>query len=233
VLVQLDQGGSPDEKLSLLLALDVATGKTVYKVPRPVRASWSSPLLINTGARDELILAAEPFAISSDPATGKELWRQECLMGDVAPAPCFAGGLVIVAQDGSGVVAIKPPANGGKAETVWTNNDWAPDTVSPVSDGKLVWVVSSTGMLVCMDLKTGEKKYEHDLGMPCESSPLVVGNALYITDTAGVTHIVEAGPEFKSIGTGRIGEGARATPVLVDGRVYLRGDKNLFALGAK
>jgi len=129
---------------------------------------------------------------------------------------------------------LKPPADAnGQAEIAWTSTDWAPDTVSPVSDGKHVWIIASTGMLICLDLKTGEKLYEHDLGMPCEASPVIVGTSLYITDTAGVTHIVGTGPEFKSLGSGKVGEAVHATPVLVDGRVYLRGDKNLYALGTK
>ncbi len=234
VLIQLDQGGDASEKLSSLIAVNVETGKTIYRTPRPVPACWSSPLVINTGTRDEAILCGNPYVVSYDPATGKELWRVECLMGDIAPSPCFAGGLVIVAQEGAGVVAVRPPgSDGGEAEVAWTLTDWAPDTVSPVSDGKLVWIVSSSGMLVCLDLKTGEKQYEHDLGMPCEASPVIVGTSLYVTDTAGVTHICGTGPEFKSLGSGKLGEGVRATPVLLEGRVYLRGDKNLFAVGAK
>lgn len=235
VLVQLDQGGSADEKLSSLLALNVETGKTVYRVPRPVPASWASPLVISTGSRDEVILCANPFVISYDPATGDELWRTKCLSGDVAPSPCFAGGLVIVAQDGAGAFAIRPPDSSGgqEGDIVWKTEDWLPDTVSPASNGELVWLVNSSGMLVCLDLKTGKKLWDHDLGMPCMSSPVVIGKSVYLADTAGVTHIFETAREFKSIGTGKVGEAVRATPALVDGRVYMRGARNLYAIGVR
>jgi outer membrane protein assembly factor BamB len=235
LLVQYDQGARAEEKLSALLALNVETGKTVYRLPRPVPASWASPLVINTGGRDEVILAANPFVISYDPASGKELWRTECLSGDVAPSPCFAGGLVVVAMDGAGTFAIRPgdSSDGVAGEIVWKSDDWPPDTVSPASDGQLVWLVSGSGMLACLDLKTGAKVYEHDLGMPCNSSPVVVGQAVYLTDTAGVTHIFSTGRAFKPLGTGKVGEPVYGTPALVEGRVYLRGERSLFAIGAR
>ena len=68
------------ERKQFFTGLDVATGQARWRTPRDFGASWSSPaLLVNTGERDEVILAADPDIVSYDPKNGKEFWRAECL----------------------------------------------------------------------------------------------------------------------------------------------------------
>ncbi|MHB8996746.1 MAG: outer membrane protein assembly factor BamB family protein [Armatimonadota bacterium] len=235
LLIQFDQGHSADDGLSDLIALNTADGKNVYRTARPVPACWASPLIVNTGQRDEVILAGDPFVISYDPATGTELWRADALSGEIAPSPCYANGMVYVSQEGAGVKAIKVPnsAEGKTAQVAWTADDGAPDTVSPVTDGNVLILVNSGGMVTCYHAKEGRKLWEKDLGTPCSSSPIIVEKAVYLTDDQGVTHIFEAGEKFKALGSGKIGEKVAATPVFIDGKIYLRGAKTLFAIGTK
>ena len=47
LLVQMDQGTAKDGK-SKLMALDAATGKTVWEVAREVPNSWPSPIVIDS-----------------------------------------------------------------------------------------------------------------------------------------------------------------------------------------
>lgn len=233
LILQMDQGSDPSEKQSYLLALDTATGKNVWRVDRPVPASWTSPIVVNTGQRDELITVANPFVISYEAATGKELWRMEGLGGEIAPSPVYAGGLVFAAQDGAALLAIKPP--GGKEpkpKVVWKTTDGLPDTVSPASNGELLFLVASSGLVTCYDAKTGKKQWDKQMDNPATSSPVIVGKQVYLTDNEGITHIFAADRKFKALGSGKLGEKVTATPAFVDGRVYLRGASTLFAVGA-
>lgn len=234
VLIQFDQG-SVDDGLSNLVALNAVDGKNVYRIARPVPACWASPLVVNTGARDEVILCGNPFVISYDPATGTELWRTEALTGEIAPSPAYANGVVYVGQDGAGVKAIKVPGptEGKAGKVLWTADDGAPDTVSPVTDGVIVLVVNSAGTVTCYAATDGKKLWQKDMGTACQSSPIIVGKSVYLTDEKGVTHIFEAGPQFKALGSGKVGEPVHATPVFVDGKIYMRGTKTLFAIGSK
>lgn len=233
LLIQFDQGAA-DEKLSSLLALNTDDGKVAYRVDRPVPACWASPLVVNTGQREEVILAGDPFVISYDPATGKELWRLEALAGEIAPSPAYANGVVYVAQEGAGLTAIKVPTSAdGKAEVAWKAEDGIPDTVSPATNGEIVLVVNSAGTVTCYACKDGAKLWERDMGSPCSSSPVFVGKAVYLTDDKGITHIFEAGTKFKALGTGKVGEAVAATPAFIAGKIYLRGAKTLFAIGSK
>jgi outer membrane protein assembly factor BamB len=153
--------------------------------------------------------------ISYNPATGEELWRTQCLSGDVAPSACFAGGLVIVAQEGAGAYAIRPTKSGDEpaGKIVWKTDDWLPDTVSPASNGELVWLVGG-GMVVCLDLKTGRKVWEHDLGMPC--CPRRWSSAKASSRTPGVMHILT--PAASTAASAPVcREAVQATPALVEG----------------
>src|SRR4030095_13049934 len=60
---------------SFLLALDAATGKTVWKTDREELPSWGTPTVVNTSAGPELVTNASNFIRGYDPRTGKELWR--------------------------------------------------------------------------------------------------------------------------------------------------------------
>jgi len=60
-----------------------------------------------------------------------------------------------------------------------------------------------------------------------------VGDYVYLADEDGVTHIFEAAREFKAIGTGKLSEALYATPAFVAGKIYIRGDKNLFCIGSQ
>ncbi|MEN6305548.1 MAG: PQQ-binding-like beta-propeller repeat protein [Armatimonadia bacterium] len=235
LIIQYDQGQSGDDGLSDVIALQTDTGKNAWRTARPVPATWSSPLVINTGQRDELILCGNPFVISYDPATGKELWRAECLSGEIAPSPCYAGGLVFAAQDGAGLFAIRPPepGKGDKGTIAWQAQDGLPDTVSPVSNGEYVWLTTSAGLVTCYAVADGKKLWEYDVKEMVQATPVVAGKGLYVTDEKGVTHILEVGPTAKALGSGKIGDKVRATPVFVDGKIFMRGAKTLFGIGAK
>jgi outer membrane protein assembly factor BamB len=233
LLVQADQGYSADEGKSALVALEAATGKTLWRTARPVPNGWSSPILINTGRRVEVVLAGNPWLIGYDPVSGSELWRASCLGGEVAPSPAFANGLIFAANLGAGLTAIRADGQGEipSDKFVWTASDGIPDTVSPLATKDYVFLVTSEGLVTCYDAAKGTKLWEHDLGAPVTASPILVGNNVYLLDTAGVMHIFEAAPQFRGVGTGRLGEEAHATPAFVGGRIFIRGARNLFCIG--
>ncbi len=88
LLVQYDHFGG-----SRLIALDAATGETAWERQRPVGASWATPVLATVGGRTEVYLNAEPFVMAFNAETGDELWRNECLGGEVGPSPAYDNGL--------------------------------------------------------------------------------------------------------------------------------------------
>jgi outer membrane protein assembly factor BamB len=232
LIVQLDQGSSAEDKLSALIAFEAATGKQAWRTERPVRNSWSSPLVIEAGGKLQVITSADPFVIAYDPATGAELWRTKCLSGDVGPSPTYADGLVYAANDMAGVFALRATGGlgGAAGSVVWSAKDGIPDTTSPAANGDIVVLVTSYGTVTCYDAKKGTKLWEEDLKSSFQSSPVIVGDRVYLSDIEGATFIFAAAREYKALGTGKVAEPVRATPAFVDGRIYLRSDTRLYCL---
>lgn len=234
VLIQFDQGG-PEDGISRLIALDGVTGQTVWETKRPVPNSWSSPIVTKIGEQFQLITCADPWVIAYDPAKGTELWRVNCLYGDVAPSPIYANGLIFVVEPDARLIAIRADGKGDVTEThiAWVNDEWGPSMCSPLSNGELVFLLASEGLLGCYKSLDGTKLYEQDLRENFTASPSLVGDKLYILTEEGVMLIIQVGPEYKELTKCELGEKCYATPAFVDGRIYIRGLENLYCIGKK
>jgi outer membrane protein assembly factor BamB len=212
-----------------LLALDTQTGSTAWETARNSKISWSSPILVNTGNRNELILTTNPNVNGYDPQTGKELWNIACLSGEVGPSAGYADGMVFAANEYAKLVGIK--IGGGTPEIAWEADEFLPEVSSPLAINGLLYVATTYGVLACYDAKTGEKQWSQEYGDSFYSSPVYADGKVYITDMTGKTHIVKATKEYQLIGTPELGEKAVCSPVFQDGRVYLRGMNNLYCIG--
>jgi len=233
ILIQFDQG-SADDGISSVIALDGPSGKELWRMKRPVANSWSSPVVVPIGDGFQLVTSADPFVIGYDPANGAELWRAECIAGDIAATPLYSNGLVFVMEPYSKTVAIKPDGRGNVTEThiAWVNEDGGPDICSPVSDGE-VFLNLADGLLSCLKVTDGTMLWEQDLRAYFFASPSLVGDKLYLLDDKGVMSIAEYKPEYKELAKCKLGEECRASPAFADGRIYIRGLENLYCIGEK
>jgi outer membrane protein assembly factor BamB len=232
-LIQYDQGGVEDEK-SKLIALDGFSGRIAWKTKRPVGNSWSSPIVAQVGEQFQVITCADPWVIGYNPDDGTEIWRANCLSGDIAPSPIYANGLVFVIEPYSKLVAIKPDGKGDVTKThiAWINDEGGPDICSPLSDGESVFLMATEGLLECYKASDGKKVWEKDLQEYFLASPSLVGNNLYLLSEKGVMYIAEAGPEYKQLTKCELGEKCHASPAFTDGRIYIRGVGNLYCIGS-
>ena len=236
LLIQFDQGTDDDNK-SKLFALDAATGRSVWQKTRPVANAWTSPIIVNTDQGPQFITCSTPLVISYDPLTGKELWRVNCMGSDVAPSPIYAKGLVFVAQPYEQLYALRPGSSDGRTEPniIWTADDGIPDICSPVSNGELIFLLTTDGTLTCYETQTGAKVWQRDLDAEFRSSPSVVGDKLYLLseNEDGLTFILSAAREFREIARAKLGEPSSCCPAFADGRIYVRGYRNLYGIGKK
>jgi outer membrane protein assembly factor BamB len=238
LLVLWDQSEKPGK--SKLLALDGATGRTVWEQPRPVRCSWSTPIVARCGGRQQLIANGNPWVISYDPASGKEIWRAKCFPKgeiEVAPSPVVADGTLYVAgNDQAPFFAVATDGTGDVTESRirWKWEDYVPDTCSPLATADFVFSLNSEGTLTCYDPKSGQQLWQEDFQKQCKSSPAMAHGRLYVTCDEGTTWIVAPGREgCKRLSVGQLGEKCFASPAFQDGRIYLRGVRNLYCIGAK
>lgn len=222
LIVQYDQSGNTN-----VLALAAKTGEQVWKTSRDVKISWSSPILVNTGKQTELMLVAEPFIISYNPANGKELWRFNCISGEVGPSLAYADGVVFSVNDYSKLAAVQV---GATPKLLWESDEYLSDIPSPLATAKYVFLPTSYGMMICYDAKTGEKYWEKDFGTPTYASPILVGDNVYQLDKKGIMHVFKADKSYVSVSESPLGEGSVCTPAFAAGKILIRGDKHLYCI---
>lgn len=234
LLVQYDQGREDDEA-SVLYAFDGKTGNTVWQMRRPVASSWTTPILIDTGQGEQLITCSDPWVISYEPATGKELWKAELLGTDLAPSPTFENNMVIVLKPNEILYAIRPDGQGNVTEThvVYEKDCPAPDICSPVAKDGLIFLAGSSGDLGCYDATDGELVWEHFFDDFFMASPTIVGDFIYLFGDQGNAYRVKVAREFEVSEPSKLNDTIVATPAFVDGYIVVRGEQNLYCLGTK
>jgi outer membrane protein assembly factor BamB len=102
-------------KREFVIALNKKTGEAVWQfdVPQPakldvaedkktpeqrndeLRGSWSTPLVIRTGGRDELIMTLPERVVAFDPKSGRQLWHCEGLGSLVYTSPMWGDGVLV------------------------------------------------------------------------------------------------------------------------------------------
>jgi len=226
LLIQYDHN-----KSKKLIALRTSNGDQVYNTPRPdVQISWASPILIETEDRTEIVLNSSPLVISYDPLNGQELWRVDCMYGEVGPSPAYSDNMVFAVNDLAILAAIKP---GSEATITWEYDEDLPEASSPVATSDYLFLATGFGPVSCFDAKTGEQYWLHEFDRGFYSSPIVVGDLVYLIDKKGVMHIFKADKQFELVGEPALGEGAVAIPAFMPGRIYIRGEENLYCIGTE
>jgi outer membrane protein assembly factor BamB len=224
--VQMDDMEGPR-----LVALDVATGKPTWTKEREL-VSWASPILAQTELGPQLILNSTNYVDGYNPIDGTLLWSQECLDGEVAPSPAYSNGVVFVANEYAMGTAIQLAGTPDTVESTikWEYDNYLPEVASPVGDGERFYFGTAVGDIVCIDAATGEELWVAEVETGFYSSPIIVGDRLYIADMDGNMYIVKTSSEYELLKMVEMGEETLATPAFIQNRIYLRTVDNLYCI---
>jgi len=233
LILQLDQGENEDGN-SKLYALDGRTGQTVWQRPRKTGATWATPNVIEADGGSQVIALAVPYVIAYAAVDGAEIWRADCLNGEITPSPAYAGGLLYVASPSEKLIAIRPTGQGDVTKThlVWAYEESVPDVTSPASNGELVFTLTTSGMLTCLDAKDGSKQWEHDFEMEYHASPTLAADCLYLFGQQGTAAAVAATRQFKELFRTEMGDSFHSSPAFAQDRMFLRGLTNVWCIRA-
>ena len=208
-----------------ILALNTKNGNTAWSRKSNDKIAWSSPIIATLGGKSALVVMGNPAITAYNLGNGSELWRVECMSGEVGSSPASAGGVVFGASEYAKCVAI----DGATGETLWEASDYLPECSSLAATKDLVFCATSYGMVCAYDAKTGEVKKEHDLTTPFYSSPVVVDGKVYLFSNSGKVYIFSAST-FDLITSFETGEKTFATPAFTDGMMIVRTDKSLYCV---
>jgi len=231
---------------SFVLALDAATGKTVWKTDRQELPSWGTPTVVSSGGRDQIVTNAANYIRGNDARTGEELWRLGGSSKITAPTPILADSVIIVAsgrRPERPIFAVRPDARGDltldKDRTsnngvAWSQTGRGPYMPTPLAYHGILYFLNNDGIFDAYEVETGKEIYRKRLdpvGSGFSASPVAADGRLYLSNEDGEMMVVAAGREFRLISTNPMGELLMATPALSNGVLYVRSASSLFAIG--
>ena len=208
-----------------ILALNTKNGNQVWSKATKDKIAWSSPIIAKLGGKSTLVVMGNPAIAAYNPGDGAELWRVDCMSGEVGSSPASADGLVFGASEYATCIAI----DGATGETLWEASDYLPECSSLAATKDFVFCATSYGMVCAYDAKTGEVKKEHDLTTPFYSSPVVVDGKVYLFSNSGKVYIFKSST-FDLITSFETGEKTFATPAFTDGMMIVRTDQSLYCV---
>ncbi len=223
---------------SFIVALDKKTGKEVWRVPRKTRATWATPVLVRTAKRIELVVSGAETVISYEPATGKEIWRCEGVVSHAIPSPVTDGDLIYLSAGSQAkkALAVRLGQSGDLTDTpsvVWKYAKGTAYVPSPILYGVYLYLMTDKGLVTCIEARTGEVKYEGGrVPVPATftASPVAFDGKILLTSEDGDTFVVKAGPAHEILRTNSLGEPIYASPAIAGGKIFIRGEKNLYCI---
>jgi outer membrane protein assembly factor BamB len=244
--VQVLHGMKTDDP-SYVMKIDAKSGKTQWKVERPTKAirespdSYTTPALLEYGGKTEVVITGGDVVTGHDPSSGKELWRADGLNPDnsasnrIVASPLIAGGLIIAPTRNRPMLALKPGGTGDvtTSHRVWSF-DLGPDVPTPVSDGKLLYVVRDNGVVHALDVQTGAIVWgpERLKAGQYSASPVLVEGRLYVTsENEGLTSVFTAGPKFEVLAENPLDDYCLSSPAVSGSQIFIRTDGFLWAIG--
>lgn len=220
-----------------LTAFHRQTGDVVWrKALRDAVESYAPAMVKQVAGRDQLLLIGGTSTRGYDPENGSLLWECSGPARTCVASPAVDRDTVYATggYPGRQFLAIRADGQGDvtKSRLVWTGDAKAGYVPSPVLHDGLLYAVADQGLLRCYEAKDGRVLWEHDLKAPFYSSPVLAGGALYLFDRKGKGYIVPAGRAAGAVITNELPSGVFATPVILDGRIYLRTLTDFFCLGS-
>jgi outer membrane protein assembly factor BamB len=237
LVVTADQDGGDT---SYIVGLDKKTGKEVWRAARNNHASWATPVLAKTAMRTELVVSGSEWVVSYDPATGKELWKCKGVESHAIPTPVVLGDIAVLSAGSQAkrAMAIRLGGSGDITDSpniLWKYQKGTAYVPSPILYGQYVYLMTDAGILTCIDAKTGEVKYEGGRPpVPAKfmASPVAFDGLILLTSEDGDTFVLKAGPTFEVVRTNSLAEPIFSSPAIANGRIYIRGAKNLYCIAS-
>jgi outer membrane protein assembly factor BamB len=244
----------PSPKAPAVIALNKTTGKLVWEdnsvEDRILHGQWSTPSVGKIGGVDQVVSAqGDGWVRGYEVATGKKLWEFDTnpkdsvwpkTRNELIATPVIFDDKVFIAngqdpEHGEGVGHMYAIDATKRGDITQSGKVWEFDKIrrsistAAIADG-LVYIPDFSGFLHCLDAKTGEEYWNHDMFAAVWGSALVVDGHVYLGDEDGDVTVLAAGKTKKVIAEQNMGSAVYATAVPAHGRIYINNRNQLFAI---
>ena len=221
---------------SYVVALNRATGDTVWKTPRRHKTrSYVTPIIREIDGKQQMVFSGSKCIVSLDPRTGKMLWNVE------GPTEQYVASMVYDNEKfymAAGfpthhVMAVRPDGSGDvtKSHVAWHTQEVKCYVPSPVLVENYLIVADDRGTANCFETGKGERLWQGRMGSHFSASLVTAGGLVYFQADNGLTKVVKPGKDMEIVSENELGERSYASPAISDGQFFIRGEKHLFCIG--
>lgn len=204
------------------------------------KKAFATPAVFAFGGKAQVVCPAATGTVAHDVETGDEVWRVITGGMNEACRPILSDGLIyLTAGHPNAVLAVKAGRTGDLTKTgvAWRLDKVAPTRPSPLVVGPHLFMVNDTGIVFCLDAKTGRAIWQERLDGKFSASPVLAGGNIYFANegdkSGGKAFVVAARPEYELVATNRLNAGCRASPAVGGDDLFLRTDTHLYCIGKK
>jgi outer membrane protein assembly factor BamB len=244
----------PSPKAPAIIALERATGKLVWEdnsvEDRILHGQWSTPSVGEIGGVMQVVHAqGDGWVRGYEALTGKKLWEFDTnpkdstwpkTRNEVISTPVIVDNVVYLAngqdpEHGEGVGHAYAIDGTKRGDITESGRLWHFDKIrrsistAAVKDG-LIYLADFSGFLHCLDAKTGQLHWTHDMFAAIWGSPMIIDNKVYLGDEDGDLVVLEHGKTLKILSEQNMGSAVYSTVVPANGTLFVMNRNQLYAL---
>jgi outer membrane protein assembly factor BamB len=247
----------PSPRAPSIIAINKTTGKLVWEdnsvEDRILHGQWSTPAVGQIGGVMQVVSAqGDGWVRGYEAATGKKLWEFDTnpkdsvwprTRNELISTPVIYQDHVYIGngqdpEHGEGVGHFYAIDASKRGDITQTGRVWHFDKIrrsistAAIADG-LLYISDFSGYLHCLDVKTGQEYWSHDMLAAVWSSPFLVDGKVYLGDEDGDVVVMAHSKEKVVIAEVNMGSAVYATVTPANGTLFLNNRSQLFAIANK
>ncbi|MGQ0736992.1 MAG: outer membrane protein assembly factor BamB family protein [Acidobacteriota bacterium] len=244
----------PSPRAPSVIALDRITGKLAWEdnsvEDRILHGQWSTPTVGEIGGVVQVVHGqGDGWVRGYEAQTGKKLWEFDTnpkdslwprTRNELIATPVIYDNVVYIAngqdpEHGEGVghaYAIDATKRGDLTESgrIWHYQKIRRSiSTAAIKDG-LIYLADFSGFLHCLDLKTGQPLWVHDMFAAIWGSPMIIDDKVYLGDEDGDITVLQHGRTLKVLAEQNMGSSVYSTVVPANGALFIMNRNQLYAL---
>ena len=221
------------EKAGAIVAYDLASGEVSWKWAGDGTA-YASPVLLAMGGTSIVIAETDDNIVGLEFSTGQVVWETPYAVsgrGYNAATPVLDGQTIIYTGSNRGAIAAQFSKQGDSLTTqeLWNNQDNSVQYNTPVLKDGLLYGLSKSNVLFCINAKTGKTMWTDTVlaggrGRGGYGSIVDAGSVLFaLTPAAQLIVFQPSDTEFKQIASYKVSDGGTyAYPIVAGNRVFVK-----------
>jgi outer membrane protein assembly factor BamB len=244
----------PSPRAPAIIAIDKSTGKLVWEdnsvEDRILHGQWSTPAVGEIGGVVQVVHAqGDGWVRGYEALSGKKLWEFDTnpkdsiwpkTRNEVISTPVIYENVVYISngqdpEHGEGVGHAYAIDATKRGDITQSGRLWHFDKIrrsistAAIKDG-LIYLADFSGFFHCLDLKTGQVLWTHDMFAAIWGSPMIIGDKVYLGDEDGDLVVVEHSKTLKIVSEQNMGSSVYSTVVPANGAIFVMNRNQLYAL---